>query len=671
MNGQKQWFDDWGRSSVAKLNSDNLVEYTEACLSFYGTILKKILVRNYPLTWANTYHPLEVALSGVENFSNCVDFAKDIGKFDSSSDEFIVAKEKINSFLNQTYFNRKISLRLHQLKKTANLSKTKIKILDTALLNYSASFYSKSQQNKIQNTNFQLAKHEMKFIENIANAKKNFFIILPDLKNIENIPAYMKKEAKTNANTLNFHGSYAFSLEDDNYVQLMSHCKSRSVRKYIYQNYVNLASNQKINNEQTLKQLIEWRNKTAKINGYKNYTDYASASCGLDSSKAISVFLQNTKDHFEPDMRANDETVKKYAKEHHNISRIFSWDKHFIKQEMNSYIVKKNNLQSITIKYELAQKTMFSIAKELFNIEIVPALPEEFQLWHPDAKCFKVINAQGQIMSHIVFDVLKREEKRAGLIYQYTLNPSQYINRKRQPSQQAIVMHLTPDIKGKLFLNLSDAVTLFHEFGHALHLLLTNTAHHQQHPFAIEYDAIEFPSQWFERFVQQPEILAKIAFQNKKPIGIKKAKKLILLENLHKAKQYWIHILHAKIDIYLNTFFKPKGSKTFHESLAPIFLKYEQKLEKYNQFQNNQFEHFYMGSSYYGYLWAEHMIEIWQELHGQKPLAEQGKLITQLLNRAAKDSFSDKFKKQATNPYDSVLKFPHTSALSSTLIDSN
>ena len=669
MNRQKQWFDVWGRCSVAKLNSDNLVEYTEAFLSFYGTIIKKVLLRNYPLTWANTYHPLEVALSGVENFSNCVDFAKDIGKFESSSDEFILAKEKINSFLNHTYFNRKIALRLHQLKKTDNLSKTKIKILDTTLLNFSASFYSKSQQQKIQNTNFQLAKHEMKFIDNIADAKKNFFIILPDLKDIENIPSHMKKEAKLNAVNLNFHGSYAFSLIDDNYIELMSHCKSKAVRKYIYQNYVKLASNQQINNEQTLKQLIEWRHKKAKLNGHKTYTDYVSSTCGLDSSKAISLFLQKTKDHFEPDMIKNEEFVKKYAKDYHNISRIFAWDKHFIKQEMNNYIVNKNNLHFITIKYELAQKTMFTLAHKLFNIEIVPAKAEDFQLWHPDAKCFKVINSQGQIMSHIVFDILKREEKRAGLIYQYTLNPSQYINKKRQPSQQAIVMHLTPDNKGKLFLNLSDAVTLFHEFGHALHLLLTNTAHHQQHPFAIEYDAIEFPSQWFERFVQQPEILAKIAFQNKRPIGIKKAKKLILLENLHKAKQYWIHILHAKIDIHLNTLFKPKGSKSFHESLAPIFLKYAQKLEKYNQFQNNQFEHFFMGSSYYGYLWAEHMIEVWQGQHGQKTLLEQGKLMTQLLNRAAKDSFSDKFNQIATNPHDSVLKFPATSSLAATLID--
>ena len=668
MNGHKKWFDSWGRTSVAKLNSDNLVEYTESCLSFYGTIIKKLLVSNYPLTWSNTYHPLEVAISGIENFSNCVDFAKDIGKFDSSSNEFTVAKEKINSFLNQTYFNRKISLRLHQLKKTATLSKIKIKILDTTLLSYSASFYIKTKQNKIQNTNFQLAKHEMKFVENISNAKKSFYIIFPDLKNIENIPFHMKKQAKINANTLNFQGSYAFSLEDDNYRQLMSICKSRSVRKYIYQNYVNLASNQKINNEQTLKQLIQWRNKTAKLNGHKNYTNYASSSCGLDNSKAISSFLQKTKDHFEPDMRENDAIIKKYAKEHHNISRIFSWDKYFIKQEINNYIIKKNQLENITIKYELAQKTMFFIARELFNIEILPATPEEFDLWHPDAKCFKVINSQGRIVSHIVFDVIKREEKRAGLIYQYTFNPSQYINKKRQPSQQAIVMHLTPDIKNKLFLNLGEAVNLFHEFGHALHLLLTNTAHHQQHPFAIEHDAIEFPSQWFERFVQQPEVLAKIAFQNKKPIGIKKAKKLVLLENFHKANQYWIHILHSKVDIYLNTLFKPKGSKTFHESLAPIFLKYEQKLEKYNQFQNNQFEHFFMGSSYYGYLWAEHMIEVWQKHHSDKPLAEQGKLITQLLNRAAKDSFSEKFNIIASNPHKNVLIFPHTSALSNQLI---
>lgn len=649
------WFDSWGRISIAELNEANIVSHTESCLSFYGSIIKKMLSRRGTLTWVNTYHPLEVAISGVESFESALDFSKDIGRINSKNSDFLIAKEKIAAFFSQTYFNRKISLKLHDLKKNTKLSKIKMDILDTALVSYNESFYNKQLQKKIQNTNYQLAYYEMEFLENMRDAKKTNYILLNSIKGLERVADSIKKQALENGAKFNY--KYAFDFEDVTYVSLMTYCTSRSTRKYIYQSYVNLASNSTINNDHTLKKLIAWRNKKAKINGHANYTDYATCSSGLGSSETISGFLDNMKEHFEPSYIKYDDSFKKYAKDKLGYTKIFPWDRSFIKQHMNEHFKKIHDIENITIDYDKAQNKMFSIANDLFGLTFTKIQKNEIKMWDNNISCFRVEDKKGHVVGHLNFDILKRDEKPANLIYLHTVNPNLYIRKKYQPSLQTIVMHLSKGDNNNLKLEHEHALDLFHEFGHALHVILTKKQYHQCHPMAIEYDAIEFPSQWFERFALQPEILQSIAYQKNRKISKIKANALICLKKMHTPYQYWIHIMHSQIDIHLNTHFKPKGLKSFHEALAPIFLNHSQKLAKYNQFQNNQFEHFFMGSSFYGYLWAEHMIELFDSKFKNDSLAENGKKISKLLNRAAQKPFNEEFIKVVKDPYNTDLNF--------------
>jgi Zn-dependent oligopeptidase len=647
------WFDKWGRTSVANIKTDNVVSQTQACLSLYGALIKKMLLNVENPTWNNTYHVLEVAISGVESFESAIDFSKDIGNLSANSEEFREAKEKIRSFFNHIYFNRKIALRLHDLKRTAKISVYRKDILERTIASYAESFYSQKNKKQIQKINMHLQHYELEFLENMRSARKNFHVTFTNIKGIEKLPKHMKQAGKIKAKELKMKG-YAFNLQSENYYSLMTLCTDRDMRRVIFQSYVNLASNNNINNDETLKNLIHWRNQKAKLAGFKNYADYAASNAGLDSADTISLFLDNMKTHFEPNMKEHSELTKQYAKDYHGLSSIFAWDRHFVKDNMNKHLYKKYHLKGIGIPFEEAKKSMFDIAHQMFGISFTPEV--HYESWHPDAVCYRVTNNKGELISHLVLDIFQRPNKPTGLIYQYTINPTLKVGRNTMPSQQAIVMHLQK-IDGNVTLNLDDTVTLFHEFGHALHLLLTKKQHHQHHPFAIEYDAIEFPSQWFERFAKDPKVLGKIAYQKGKAIGEDKAQILVHVEDFNKPQQYWNHILHSKVDIHLNSRFKPYGVKSFHDALSPIFTEYDQVLQKYNKFQNNQFEHFYMGATYYGYLWAEHMIQLWEEKHGEKSLSEQGSILVKLLNAATEKPFNQQFKKMVGDPHNANLNF--------------
>ena len=655
------WFDSWGRVSVADINESNVVAHTESCLSFYGTMIKQMIGRKAPYTWQNTYHHLEIAITGVENFSSALDFLGCVNKIEPKAPALLLAKEKISAFFSHTYFNRKISLKLHELKKNTKLSNVKKQILDNTLMSYNESFYTERKKKRIHNINRQLDYYESEFLNNMLFAKKNLYILVQNSKGLENVSELIKRKAIETSKKLNFKAKYAFSLEDDTYLTLMTHCSSRTTRKYIYQRRVSLASNQTIDNNQALKKLIFWRNEKAKINGHSNYTDYATSSSGLGDSQTVYDFLTNMKDYLQPCYQEYEELFKEYAKEKLRFQKIYPWDRAYIKGHMNNAFKEHQKINDIKIDYFKAQEKMFSLAKEMFEIDF--EIENQVNVWDEKISCYKVTNKDGEIISHLYFDVFKRDEKPANLIYQYTINPTQYISKDYQPSQQTIVMHLSPDQHGKFNIDLEEMVTLFHEFGHALHLLLTKTQYHQQHPFSIEYDAIEFPSQWFERFALSPELIQSLAYQNKRRISKKKASDLVCSTTLHRAYEYWIHIMHSQIDIHLNTHFKPNGNKSFHDALAPIFMNHNQKLAKYNQFQNNQFEHFYMGSIYYGYLWAEHMVQLFDSKFENSSLKARGQKISYLLNKAVEKTFSEEFTKMVKLPYESELNFMMNNSL--------
>lgn len=651
----KTWNDKWGRVNIASINSQNVIEYTEQCLYYYNGLINQMLLTPKPYTWNNTYHLLEIVTSGVNSYNSAIDFSKDIGRLNADSVEFQEVKEKIRIFYNQLYFNKKIALRLNELKKTVFLSKDREYMLDSMIASYMESFYSEEEKKKIQYTNSQLEQYELAFLENMRNARQNQYITFPNIKGIETLDSEMKELGKYCAKEIGTKG-YAFNLIPSNYIKLMSKCSSRSMRKVIFQSYVNLASNNKYDNDETLKKLIFWRNKKAKIYGYNNYANYAASNSGLGNVSSIFGFLNNLKNHFELDQQEHSMMIKTYAKDFHSINNIFSWDRYFIKEQINQYLYKKYDLDNIKINYTMARNQMFILAKEMFGLNFTLASQEEYQTWDKDVKAYSVKNSVGKVLGHLVLDIFARENKPEGLIYLFPVNANLKIKRSRMPSQQIIVMALDKKSR-KVTLSLDETVTLYHEFGHALHILLTEKKYHQHHPFTIEGDAIEFPSQWFERFAKKPELIGKIAFQDGKAIGKNKARLLIKVEDFYRSQQYWNHILHSKIDIHLNSKFKPNGSKSFHDSLSPIFSEYEQVLQKYNKFQNNQFEHFYMGATYYGYLWAEHMISVWEKEHGKKSLKDQGNIIIKLLNNAVEKPFNQEFEKLVTNAYNEELMF--------------
>ena len=644
------WKDSFGRVNLGLFTKDNILLFTDNCITHYNTELQKLLSKENTPTWNNTFHRLEKITSGLDNFLTGIDFLREIGKFSIKDIEFKQSKDKITNFINALYFNRRIAMKLHELKKLTTLNGKQKEILDSTIQDFSKSFHNVKKQKNIKNIHSKINNFEIEFLMNISKSKKERFILFNDLKDFENLPANFIEQGKQNVINNNLNSLYAFSLENNSYRLLMTYCTNRVTRKYIYQTYVNLASGQHTNNSKTLKQLIAWRSKLAHYSGYDTYTDYSTSGAGLDNAKKINNFLNSVKSHIEPQVKEHDKILNSFVKQNYGIAKIFAWDKYYINNKIYKDLYHKYDLNGIKVNFNLALEKMFFLAKELFNIKFTSI---KMPTWDDKNLCFEVTDNENKILGHLIFDVFSRSEKPSELIYQYTINPRRVFSNKHQPSMQAIIMHL----QDSPFIDIDDTITLFHEFGHSLHVLITEKKYHQHSPFTIEYDAMEWPSQWFEKFAQSVDILKDISQQNGRKVSNLKLNTLLNVSKINDPSNYWNQTLHSQVDIYLNTKFKPNGKKTFHDVLAPIFSNYNDKLHKYNQFQNNQFEHFFMESCYYSYLWSEHMVHLFNNKMKNKPLAEQGKIIKKLLNNATEKSFVLEFEKMITKPHAGQLQF--------------
>lgn len=647
-----KWFDQYGRVSLATLTQDTLVEKTNSCLQFYSELIENML-KVEKRTWENTFHVLEVATSGINNFNLGIDLAESVGLLSSTSIEYKESKNLIKLYLEGMYSNRKISLALHQLKRTSRLSKKKQYVLDCVTMSYAESFYSEDKKLASQLLDRQIEDYGKAFSKNLQNSRKALEIHFHHDEDIQNLSPVMKNFGQKCAEKLGMPG-YVFNSEETNYRELMRNCTSRAKRKEMYLNYVSLASNKKFDNEKVMKDWITVRTQKAKSVKHKNYTDYATAYCGLSDHKSILFFLNNVKKHLEKDLFPYKKMMNQYAKKQYNIDKIEPWDKEFILYRIKDDLKKNYDLENIYIDLQQTLHQAFRLAKELFSLHI--ELDNNYLSWHPDNLCYRVINEKEDIIGHIVFDIFQREEKPDGLIYNFLLNPQLKVGEQFIPSQQAIVMHLKKDNK-QTKLSFLDAENLMHEFGHALHFIVTHKEHHMYHPHTIQDDAIEFPSQWFERFIHQPEIFQQIAYQNNQVISNEKAQLFIQVEQTNKHFQWLRQTMDSTIDIILNSRFKPHGKKDFHELIAPIFEQYGEKLYRYNHYQN-QFEHFFMGSLYYGYIWADHMVLLWMKKHQNKTLKEQGKMLIKLLNKSTEKDFVNEFEKLVTDPYHEEILFP-------------
>ncbi|MBN1282132.1 MAG: M3 family metallopeptidase [Alphaproteobacteria bacterium] len=447
------------------------------------------------------------------------------------------------------------------------------------------------KQTKLKEIDAKLAKLSNDYSNNVIAANKKNKITITDEKLLGEMPESDKAAAKTD-------DGWEFSLLAPSYIPFMEYVIDRNLRNEMYKNYVTRAPE----NEKIIPQILAMRNEKAKILGFKNYAELVFQFRDAKTPGRADKYLSEIATLAKPVAEKEFNELKDFSK-----IDLQPWDIAFY-----SRILKKEKYdldESETKPYFEMNATIdgtMSVISEMFGIEFHK---REAKIWDKNVRYFDVVR-DGKVVAGLYLDLQTRESKQSGAWANDFA--SHHLDAKNQEHlAQAVVVGNFPvgTDENPSLLSLNDVNTLFHEMGHAVHQMLSTTNELDGSGFDVDWDVVEFPSQFLESFWLNPTVLKKIGkhYKTGETISDDLINKIIAADRFEKGMWLVRQLEFGLFDLELHQL---NGAD--EEKVQSILDNVRNKvavinIPEYNKFQNT-FTHIFSGgyaAGYYSYLWAE------------------------------------------------------------------
>lgn len=454
----------------------------------------------------------------------------------------------------------------------------------------------------------ELATLGAKFEENLLDATQAWRLELHDEARLAGLPEDARERARQSARTRGLDG-WALTLDFPCYHAVMCHATDRELRREMYEAWVTRASDHgptagRYDNGPVMEAILRLRHEAAVILGFANYAELSLATKMASSVAEVRGFLEDLARRSRSAAQAEMEAVRQFAGR-----PLEAWDIAFWSERLreHAYEVTDEELRP----YFPADRVMaglFDTAAQLFGIRIVPG--GEVDAWHPDVEFFRIEDAGGELLGHLYTDLYAREQKRGGAWMDECVGRARLGGLSALPVAFLVCNFMPPTGGRPGLISHDDVVTLFHEFGHCLHHLLTRV----DWPSAagingVAWDAVELPSQFLENFAWHPKVIERLSghYQSGEPLPGKLLDRLIAGRNFQSAMQMLRQVEFALFDIRLHGREPTDAAGVVAELDA---VRREIAVVPYPDFNRfaHGFSHIFGGgyaAGYYSYKWAE------------------------------------------------------------------
>ncbi|NNC54687.1 MAG: M3 family metallopeptidase, partial [Pseudomonadales bacterium] len=338
---------------------------------------------------------------------------------------------------------------------------------------------------------------------------------------------------------------YLFTLDIPSYLPLMQYCENRALREEMYCAYVTRASELgpgagEFDNSSLIEEILSLRSELAALLGFANYAELSLATKMAESSEAVLDFLRALADKSVVKAREEFSELQQFAQQELGLEALQAWDVPFASEKLRvaRYAISQEELRA-WFPIDRVLPGMFDIVQRLYGLQIRETPPPGS--WHSDARFFELYDAAGEQRASFYLDLYAREGKRGGAWM------ADLKSRRRLPGGQLqrpvafLVCNFTPPAAGQpALLTHNEVTTLFHEFGHGLHHMLTAIDHSPVSGInGVPWDAVELPSQFMENWCWEREALALFARHHESGASLPDAmlKKMLDAKNFQSAMQ--------------------------------------------------------------------------------------------------------------------------------------
>ncbi|HID37091.1 MAG TPA: M3 family peptidase [Ghiorsea sp.] len=447
------------------------------------------------------------------------------------------------------------------------------------------------------------------FSQHVLDATQAFELLIDDKNKLKGLPESIIEGAAQRAQENDKQG-YLFTLDIPSYLPLMQYLDDSSIRETMYKTYVSRASGGKLDNTPVIDEILTLKQEMASLLGFEHYTAYSLADKMAENIEQVTSFLRDLAQKSKKMAKNDLKELKYYAKTTLNMKKLEAWDIPYVSEKLRQekYAISQDELKPWFPEASVKQG-LFTLAEKLYGISIQRG---STPVWHDSVEYYEVRDSSGKIKAGFYLDPYARKGKRGGAWMDEALVSWRMADGELQHPVAYLVCNFDAPVGDKPALWTHDEViTLFHEFGHGLHHMMTAVDVREVSGInGVPWDAVELPSQFMENFCWEREVLDLFAkhYETGELLPQDMFEKMTAAKNFQSAMQMLRQIEFSLFDLLLHADFDPQGDKSVQDLLDEIRAEVAVLTPPaYNKFQNS-FSHIFAGgyaAGYFSYKWAE------------------------------------------------------------------
>lgn len=453
------------------------------------------------------------------------------------------------------------------------------------------------------------------FSNNVLDATMGWSKHITDEAELSGLPESAMAAAKAAAEAKELDG-WLLTLEMPSYIPIMTYADNKPLRREIYEAFVTRASDRgpnagKWDNTDLISEELQLRHEVSRLLGFASYSEKSLATKMAESPTQVLGFLNDLAAKAKPQGEREVEELKAFVKEEFDIDELDLWDVTYYSEKLKQklYQISDEELRPYFPESK-AVSGLFEVLNRLFGMTVVER--EGVDVWHESVRFFDIFDSTNTLRGSFYLDLYAREHKRGGAWMDECRVRRITENGELQTPVAYLTCNFSKPVGGKPALFTHDeVVTLFHEFGHGIHHMLTQIDVASVSGInGVPWDAVELPSQFLENWCYEEEALAFISghYETGEPLPKEMLDKMLAAKNFQSAMFILRQLEFGMFDFTLHTNYDPDLGAKVLETLAEV----KAKVAVFPSVEWNRFSHSFghifaggYGAGYYSYLWAE------------------------------------------------------------------
>jgi oligopeptidase A len=491
------------------------------------------------------------------------------------------------------------------------LDPTQIKLVENALRDFRLAGVDLPAERKTRYREVmqRLAQLGTKFSENVLDAGRAYTRTATDGAELAGLPSNAIDRAAADAREANQLG-WLFKLDQPTYMTVMTSAESEQLRRDIYEAWVTRGSELgpsagRFDNGPIISELLPLRHELAQLLGFQSYAEYALATRMAKSPRQVTSFLDDLARRCLPAARQEFSDLEEFAGR-----KLNAWDVAFYSEKLQESRFKVSQ-EALRPYFPLPKVLagLFALTERLYGITVRERAG--VSVWHPSVRYYDLLDSGAEVVAGFYLDPYSRSEKRSGAWMDECVVAKELPSGKALPVAQLVCNFTAPVGSTPSLLTHDEVTTLFHEFGHGLHHMLTKVAYPSIAGInGVSWDAVELPSQFMENFVWRREVVPLISAHvtTGEPLPLDALQRLLGTRTFNAALDTLRQIELASFDFEIHANFDPALGAKVAETLAGVRSRVAViPAASFNRMPSS-FAHIFAGgyaAGYYSYKWAE------------------------------------------------------------------